>query len=133
MKSLSSGTIPPVSTTRNSCPRHSASPYRRSRVMPGSFPTMARREPVSRLNSVDLPTLGRPTMATSGVDDLREDARFVIRRALPFPEFVSLRRILLATGYWQLGTVYYRDSVPPSSHPASPPETRPAGFSLYQF
>jgi ATP-dependent DNA helicase DinG len=23
--------------------------------------------------------------------------------------------------------------VPPSSHPASPPETRPAGFSLYQF
>src|SRR5271170_7998269 len=34
----------------------------------------------------------------------------------------------------ELRTVsYYRDSVPPSSHPASPPETRPAGFSLYQF
>jgi len=28
---------------------------------------------------------------------------------------------------------YYRDSVPSSSHPVSPPETRPAGFSLYQF
>src|SRR5213595_3383454 len=31
--------------------------------MPGSSPTMARRDPTSRLNSVDLPTLGRPTMA----------------------------------------------------------------------
>jgi len=28
---------------------------------------------------------------------------------------------------------YYRDSVPSSSHPVTPPETRPAGFSLYQF
>jgi hypothetical protein len=27
---------------------------------------MARREPTSRLKSVDLPTLGRPTMASSG-------------------------------------------------------------------
>src|SRR6266404_5027161 len=34
--------------------------------MPGSSPTMARRDPVRWLNSVDLPTLGRPTMATSG-------------------------------------------------------------------
>ena len=38
----------------------------RSRVMPGSSPTMERREPVRRLKSVDLPTLGRPTMAMSG-------------------------------------------------------------------
>ena len=43
------------------------SPYRRSRVMPGSSPTMARRDPTSRLNSVDLPTLGRPTMAMRGL------------------------------------------------------------------
>ncbi len=28
---------------------------------------------------------------------------------------------------------YYRDSVPSSSHPVSSAETRPAGFSLYQF
>jgi len=28
---------------------------------------------------------------------------------------------------------YYRDFVPPSSHPVIPPETRPTGFSLYQF
>src|SRR5262245_56917858 len=34
--------------------------------MPGSSPTMARREPISRLKSVDLPTLGRPTMARRG-------------------------------------------------------------------
>src|SRR5215469_5547523 len=34
--------------------------------MPGSSPTMARREPTRRLNSVDLPTLGRPTMASRG-------------------------------------------------------------------
>lgn len=38
----------------------------RSRVMPGSSPTMERRDRVSRLKSVDLPTLGRPTMARVG-------------------------------------------------------------------
>src|ERR1700757_884320 len=34
--------------------------------MPGSLPTIARREPTRRLNSVDLPTSGRPTMASRG-------------------------------------------------------------------
>jgi len=34
----------------------------RSRVIPGSFVTIERRVPVKRLKSVDLPTLGRPTM-----------------------------------------------------------------------
>src|SRR5579859_967580 len=38
----------------------------RSRVIPGSSPTIDRRLCVSRLKSVDLPTLGRPTIATSG-------------------------------------------------------------------
>ena len=38
----------------------------RSRVMPGSSPTIDRRVPVSRLKSVDLPTFGRPQIATSG-------------------------------------------------------------------
>ncbi len=38
----------------------------RSRVIPGSSPTIDRRLPVSRLKSVLLPTLGRPTMATRG-------------------------------------------------------------------
>src|SRR5664280_3819438 len=36
----------------------------RSRVMPGSLPTVARRDPTRRLKSVDLPTLGRPTIAS---------------------------------------------------------------------
>src|SRR5580704_6614635 len=34
--------------------------------MPGSSVTMARRVPVRRLNSVDLPTLGRPTITRDG-------------------------------------------------------------------
>src|SRR6267154_2167298 len=34
--------------------------------MPGSLVTMARRVPVKRLKSVDLPTLGRPTMTSDG-------------------------------------------------------------------
>ena len=37
---------------------------RRSRVTPGVSSTSAIFRPTSRLNSVDLPTLGRPTMAT---------------------------------------------------------------------
>src|SRR5207344_1043065 len=37
---------------------------RTSRVTPGVSSTMARRRPTRRLNRVDLPTLGRPTMAT---------------------------------------------------------------------
>src|SRR5271169_1692596 len=38
----------------------------RSRVMPGSFVTMDRRVAVRRLNNVDLPTLGRPTITMDG-------------------------------------------------------------------
>src|SRR5262249_17400984 len=41
-----------------------ARPSRRSRVTPGKSSTNARRLPTRRLNSVDLPTFGRPTMAT---------------------------------------------------------------------
>ncbi len=41
-----------------------ARPSRRSRVTPGRSSTSARRLPTRRLNSVDLPTFGRPTMAT---------------------------------------------------------------------
>ena len=38
----------------------------RSRVTPAVGSTMAMRLPASQLNSDDLPTLGRPTMATTG-------------------------------------------------------------------
>ena len=58
------GSSPAVSTTVNSWPRHSATPYRRSRVSPARSSTIAFRQPIMRLNSVDLPTFGRPTMAT---------------------------------------------------------------------
>ncbi len=64
------GSMPPVSTRSKVRPRHSASAYRRSRVTPGVSSTMDRRFPVSLLNSMDLPTLGRPTMATRGFNFL---------------------------------------------------------------
>src|SRR6185437_8281975 len=38
----------------------------RSRVMPGSSPTMERRLPRIALKRVDFPTFGRPTMTTAG-------------------------------------------------------------------
>src|SRR6266568_1711476 len=38
----------------------------RSRVVPGISSTIATRSPSIRLKKVDLPTLGRPTIATSG-------------------------------------------------------------------
>ena len=49
----------------NSMPFQSTLPYCRSRVVPAVGSVMAVRVWVRRLKSVDLPTLGRPTMATS--------------------------------------------------------------------
>ena len=54
--------------TVNDRPFHSMEAYRRSRVTPGVSSTIATRLPIKRLKSVDLPTLGRPTTATSGLD-----------------------------------------------------------------
>ncbi len=62
----SSSSNPAVSTIRKSRPSRLASPSRRSRVTPGRSSTSAMRLPTSRLNSVDLPTLGRPIIATIG-------------------------------------------------------------------
>src|SRR5689334_725921 len=64
----SSFSNPAVSMTRKFRPSRFASPSRRSRVTPGWSSTSARRLPTSRLKSVDLPTLGRPTIATVGRD-----------------------------------------------------------------
>src|ERR1043166_1261452 len=56
--------IPPVSTTVNGCfPKHDSA-TRRSRVTPAWSCTMDIFFPTRRLKSADLPTLGRPTMAT---------------------------------------------------------------------
>ena len=55
---------PPVSIRRNSLPFHSQISSLRSRVTPGVSWTTAARVPVSRLIRVDLPTFGKPTIAT---------------------------------------------------------------------
>src|SRR6266850_7278463 len=51
----------------------------RSRVVPGRSSTMAMRSPTRRLKRVDLPTFGRPTIATSGrvMPALRRDRDLV--------------------------------------------------------
>src|SRR5690242_8851311 len=59
-------TRPPVSMTTKGIGPTRPKPYWRSRVSPGTSATMASRVPVSTLNRVDLPTLGRPTRATMG-------------------------------------------------------------------
>ena len=64
--SSGSSSRPPVSTTTKRRPFHSASPYRRSRVVRARSSTIAVRAPRIRLKSVLLPTFGRPTMATTG-------------------------------------------------------------------
>ena len=54
---------PAVSISLNSRAASRPWPSRRSRVTPGLSSTMACLRPVKRLNSVDFPTLGRPTIA----------------------------------------------------------------------
>ena len=54
---------PAVSMTVKRRSPKRAAPSRRSRVTPGWSSTSASRLPTNRLNRVDLPTLGRPTMA----------------------------------------------------------------------
>ena len=56
--------IPPVSVRMKRTPPHSALWLLTSLVVPAIGATMACRIPVIRLNSVDLPTLGRPTSTT---------------------------------------------------------------------
>ena len=57
---------PAVSITRNSVGPSRQTPSIRSRVTPGVSSTIACRRPTSRLNRVDLPTFGRPRIATVG-------------------------------------------------------------------
>ena len=55
---------PAVSTSRIGAPSHSASIAIESRVIPASGPTTSRSSLSSLLISVDLPALGRPTIAS---------------------------------------------------------------------
>src|SRR5260221_137206 len=59
--------MPPVSVNSKNRPSASTTVSSRSRVTPAVGSTMAMRRPASQLNSDDLPTLGRPTMATLGI------------------------------------------------------------------
>ena len=67
--------IPPVSTTIYGRSPTRPLPYWRSRVRPGSSATRASRLRVNALNSVDLPTLGRPTRTMTGFIDQRLGCR----------------------------------------------------------
>ena len=61
---------PAVSISTTLWEPSSASPSRRSRVRPGRSETSAVDRPVRRLNRVDLPTFGRPTIAIVGAGNL---------------------------------------------------------------
>ncbi len=58
--------IPAVSTSVYCLPSHSSSTSMASRVVPGLSKAIMRSSPSRRLTRVDLPTLGRPMMATRG-------------------------------------------------------------------
>src|SRR5258705_4813631 len=75
---LAPSSRPAVSITGNSRSPRRALPSRRSRVTPGSSSTSASFCPTSRLNSVDLPTFGRPMMAN--VKDIN-DPNALFRKA----------------------------------------------------
>src|SRR5205823_15040 len=82
----------------------------RSRVMPGSSPTMERREPTIRLKSVDLPTLGRPTIARVGCLFLRDFAKSSFYqcecervREIAVSEDSLLRRSAMRTNLYYIG------------------------------
>ncbi len=73
-----SGSQPPVSTTVKARPFQLASYETRSRVTPGTSSTTASRRPMIRLTSVDLPTLGRPTTASTGTGPRASGAASVV-------------------------------------------------------
>src|SRR3984957_4209508 len=84
---------------------------------------MARRDPTIRLNSVDFPTLGRPTMAIVGTPTVAGALiELELIRVKGFPQRLPRDS-------------YYRDSVAPIPQPASAaaPSARKHDVSLYQF
>src|SRR5208282_1072521 len=59
--------MPPVSTNSNQRSPSCTNVLTRSRVTPAVGSTIAMRRPASQLNNDDLPTFGRPTIATWGI------------------------------------------------------------------
>src|SRR5271167_3435823 len=100
--------------------------------MPGSSPTMARREPTSRLKSVDLPTLGRPTIASVPAKGVSPGWAVLldsncIRRFTETLSAATARTAIAPSGY-------YRDKVPrPVSSTTQSAATAARLPSLYQF
>src|SRR5271165_2118340 len=100
--------------------------------MPGSSPTMARREPTSRLKSVDLPTLGRPTIASVPAKGVSPGWAVLldsncIRRFTETLSAATARTAIAPSGY-------YRDKIPRVVSSASSSATTAARLpSLYQF
>src|SRR6185437_7236636 len=90
--------------------------------MPGSSPTMARREPTSRLNSVDLPTLGRPTMAMRGeeVIEWKPKSKLHGSRGDSRPRLSS--RVLLDKSYVELAFIIETPCLPVLSPPFPSPK-----------
>src|SRR5437660_1071119 len=114
--------------------------------MPGSLPTIARREPTSRLNSVDLPTFGRPTMASRGTFAssregtpvaLARDVDFGIGTAAIFTSSIIVhgrrRHRRPASSLWRPMTLAHARTFPVLS-PSQPVSSRSThDVSLYNF
>src|SRR5271169_417416 len=100
--------------------------------MPGSSPTMARREPTSRLKSVDLPTLGRPTIASVPAKGVSPGWAVLldsncIRRFTETLSAATARTAIAPSGY-------YRDKIPRVVSSTSQSAAMAARLpSLYQF
>src|ERR1700757_1998212 len=101
----------------------------RSRVMPGSSPTIERRLLVSRLNRVDLPTFGRPQMAKIG------RLAAVASSPPPLPAVFDRARSRLVLCAFNVvffpsakdtASLYYRNEAPPTHPQCHPlPNSRP--------
>src|SRR2546421_7826653 len=101
--------------------------------MPDSSPTIARREPTIRLNSVDLPTFGRPTMARRGRETVMDEQ---YPRRDSHPRLSAVMQAVRATGQPRVAVStraveYYRDSVASTSQPSASAQKK--DVSLYQF
>src|SRR5438876_4317311 len=101
--------------------------------MPDSSPTIARREPTIRLNSVDLPTFGRLTMARRGRETVMDEQ---YPRRDSHPRLSAAMQAVRPAGQPRAGVPtcaveYYRDSVASTSQPSASAQKK--DVSLYQF
>src|SRR2546427_8432369 len=101
--------------------------------MPDSSPTIARREPTIRLNSVDLPTFGRPTMARRGRETVMDEQ---YPRRDSHPRLSAVMQAVRPAGQPRAGVPtcaveYYRDSVASTSQPSA--SSRTNNVSLHNF